>query len=175
VYVAWSDFRDASGRSDIYVRQSTDEGVTFNSSDVRAEADPYPHDSREPVALALPGGVAVVLWLDERNGRANVYASRSGDSGATWLSADLRLQTNTPGATTAMSLTAATSDGKVFAAWEDERDIGMTSVSLDIYANYSLDGGLTYQPADVRLDQAASGHDSETPFAYSVNGVGHFT
>jgi hypothetical protein len=50
----------------------------------------------------------------------------------------------------------------------------MFTSPLDLRANYSLDFGQTYQPADVRLDSAASDIDSEQPFAYSTGGVGHF-
>jgi hypothetical protein len=175
VYVAWQDVR-TSTRSDIYARRSTDGGATFNASDVRVETDAYPHDSRNPIALAMPSGGAVVVWLDDRLGRTSVYASRSDDAGATWLASDVRVQSNPPGSTAAQSLTAATSNGIVFVAWADDRDLGATTTSLDIYANYSLDGGRTYQPNDVRLDQAPAGMgiDSETPFAYSTGGVGHF-
>ena len=103
-------------------------------------------------------------------------ANQSIDAGVTWLAADLRLQTNLAGATAAQSLTAATSNGIVFAGWADPRDVGATRTSLDIYANYSLDAGRTYQPADVHLDQAPAmmGIDSETPNVYSANGIGQF-
>jgi hypothetical protein len=182
VYVAWHDYRTSS-RADIYVRTSSNGGVTWSAADVRVDADPIAHDSRQPVVLAMPGGAAVVVWLDDRHGRTSVYASRSEDGGRTWLARDLRVQTNTAGTTAAQNLTAATSNGIVFVGWADQRDVGMITSSLDIYANYSLDGGRTYQPSDVRLDTAPGflsmppatvSIDSETPFVYSANGVGHF-
>jgi hypothetical protein len=175
VYVAWEDNRNMA-HTDIYLRRSNDAGVTWSAADQRVETDPFPHDSHTPVALAVSATTAAVVWLDDRYGLATVMGNQSTDNGVTWLGTDVRLQTNTAGSTAASELTAATSNGIVFAGWADARDIGSGRVSLDIYSNYSLDGGRTYQPADVRLDQAPAmmGFDSETPFAYSVNGQGHF-
>jgi hypothetical protein len=183
VYVVWSDFRTSS-HSDIYSRRSTNAGVAWNAADVRVETDLFPHNSATPVALAMPNGAAVCVWLDDRLGRTSVRASRSADAGATWLASDVPVMAGLPGggpgSATARMLTAAASavttyadDGTVFVGWADNRNADGT---LDIYANYSLDGGLSYQPADIRLDStpAATHTDSETPFVYSVGGAGHY-
>ena len=46
---------------------------------------------------------------------------------------------------------------------------------LDVYANFSLDGGATWQPADYRLDSTAmpGTSDSVRPFAYVGGGAVH--
>jgi hypothetical protein len=173
VYVAWQDTQTPPfTRFDIYTRSSRDRGTTWNAANVRADADSIAHDSRTPIALSVNGAFAVV-WLDDRHGRSNVYATRSADGGATFPSRDVRVQTNVAGISAAGSLTAATSNGIVFVGWQDDRDPSMNS-PLDIYANYSLDGGRTYQPSDIRMDGAPAGVDSETPFVYSANGIGHY-
>ena len=44
----------------------------------------------------------------------------------------------------------------------------------DIYANFSLDGGRTFQPQDVRMDSGNAGAaDSETPVVYAAHGIAH--
>lgn len=177
VLVAWQDNQtDAGTRFDIYSRFSTNSGATFNASNVRVDQDMFARDSIEPVALVTGGGAGnvAVVWLDARDGLMQVYANRSSNGGATWMTSDVRVQTHTPrGAYAAGDLTAAASNGVVFVAWAEARDTMFTS-PLDLRANYSLDFGQTYQPADVRLDNAGSDIDSEQPFAYSTGGVGHF-
>jgi hypothetical protein len=55
-------------------------------------------------------------------------------------------------------------------AWSDDRD-GF----LDVYANFSLDGGLTFQPQDYRMDSTAmpGTSDSTTPEIYVGGGQAH--
>ena len=63
-----------------------------------------------------------------------------------------------PGQARAINVVAANAGLAVYAVWADDRN-----GSLDIYANYSLDGGGLFQPTDVRLDSARPGVDSATP------------
>ncbi|MDP3273745.1 MAG: MopE-related protein [Deltaproteobacteria bacterium] len=174
VLVAWQDNQTGTGtRFDIYSRRSIDAGATFNAANVRVDADSIAHDSTDPIALVTGSSFAVV-WLDDRDGRTQVYANRSLDRGVTWLSADVRVQTHAPAGTyAAQDLTASASNGSVFVAWSEARDTMVTS-PLDLRGSYSLDGGETFLPGDLRLDSAATDIDSETPFAYSTGGIGHF-
>ncbi len=176
VLVAWQDNQTGAGaRFDIYSRFSTNGGVTFNGTNVRVDQDVFSRDSREPIAL-VTGGAArsvAVVWLDERDGQPQVYANRSTDGGATWMSSDVRVQTHLPrGTFAAVDLAAAASGGTVFVAWAEARDTMVTS-PLDMRANYSLDDGQIYQPADVRVDTAGSDIDSEQPFVFATGGIGH--
>jgi hypothetical protein len=55
-------------------------------------------------------------------------------------------------------------------AWADDR-----SGLLDVYANFSLDGGRTWQPADYRMDSTAmpGTSDSQDPDVYVAPGAVH--
>lgn len=168
VYVAWQDVR--TGRSfDLYVRSSTDRAASFAGPDRRIDTAPGDLDSFAPIALALPMNRAVVLWQDFRAGRLNVFANFTRDQGATWAMRDVLVMGGSPGRSNAFDLSASAAGNLVVAAWSDDR-----SGRRDIYANFSLDGGQTFQPQDVRMDTGmAGGADSETPSVYAAHGIAH--
>ncbi|MEZ4406664.1 MAG: MopE-related protein [Polyangiales bacterium] len=172
VYVAWQEVRDDRAY-DIYFNRSNNNGATWRTADVRVDTDPFPRDSIQPTVIALPGGNASVVWQDFRFGLPNPYASRTTDGAARFLTADAQVVGGRPGQSRAETIVAAGAAGTVFAAWADDRNR-----SLDIYANYSLDGGATWQPTDVRLDQAPTATDSTNPSITATTnsagaGVGH--
>ena len=155
IYVVWSD--DRNGAGDIYFNRSPDGGATWLSTDLRLDTDGAgAADSRAP-QLYVDGETVVVAWTDGRNGLGDVYANRSADGGATWLAADLRLDTDRPGAGASKGLRIAGSGGSVYAVWEDERN-----GEADVYASSSTDGGLTWQASDTRLDTNQPGNTSST-------------
>ncbi|NOY91035.1 MAG: exo-alpha-sialidase, partial [Deltaproteobacteria bacterium] len=149
VYVAWVD--DRSGSSfDVYFNRSTDAGSSFLASAVNVDGDSLPHDTVEPTLLAPSPGVVLVGFVDYRFGFPDVFARRSPNAGMTFAPA-ARLDTGTlEGASGSFELRLAAEGPLIGAVFSDERD-GM----LDIYANYSLDGGQNWQPSDVRLDSTA--------------------
>ncbi|MBL8602325.1 MAG: exo-alpha-sialidase [Myxococcales bacterium] len=161
VYVAWQDVRD--GRAfDIYFNRSNNNGGTWRSSDVRVDTDPFPRDSISPTVMALPGGNAAVVWRDFRLGLPQAYGSRTTDAGAAFLTADAQIVGGRAGQSRSFDLAAANTGNTVFAVWADDRN-----GALDIYANYSLDGGALYQPADVRLDTSPAGSDGSSPAVFA--------
>jgi hypothetical protein len=196
VYVAWSEVRynpmaTVPDRYDIYFNSSTDGGMSWRPAAVRVDTDPLPHESLRPSMVALTNTVGVVVWEDWRSGRPSVRANRTTDAGATWMTNDIPAQggagssccplvAGRPGTSTAVDVVAAGSNNTVFVVWADDRDepgnpmMGVRE-HYNIYANYSLDGGLTFQPYDLRLDTSALGTDQEQPAVFSLNGVGHFT
>jgi hypothetical protein len=166
VYVAWQDVR--TGRSfDIYARVSADGGRTFGPRDVRLDTTAFDQDSINPTVLTLSGMRAVVIWQDNRWGRPNIYASTTRDGGMTWSGSDVQVMGGR-GRSTAIDIAAAATGDTVFVAWADDRD-----GRLDIYANYSNDGGNTFQPEDVRLDTGSlpGAADSETPAIFATGGA----
>ena len=146
VYVAWVD--DRSGASfDVYFNRSTDAGATFLASAVDVDDDSLAHDTVEPTVLAPSPGAVVVGFVDYRFGFPDVFARRSVDAGLSFGAA-ARLDTGTAeGASGSYELRLAAEGALIGAVFSDDRS-GM----LDIYANYSLDGGANWQPNDVRLD-----------------------
>jgi hypothetical protein len=155
VLVAWQDVR-ANDAYDIYSNRSTDFGATWRTSDARVDADPYPHDSIRPTTLSLPGGEFSVVWQEFRWGLPNVYASRT--TAGAFPARDVQVMAGLPGQSRAFNVVASNAGLAVYAVWADDRN-----GSLDIYANYSLDGGGLFQPTDIRLDSAQPGVDSATP------------
>jgi hypothetical protein len=162
VIVTWQDVRNGTGY-DIYARVSGDNGVTFASSDQRLDTTPIETDSLRPSVVSLASGHAAVVWIDNRWGRPNLYARTTSDGGATWSATDAQVMA-ARGASNAVDFAAGGAGNTVFVAWSDDR-----SGQLDIYANYSTDGGASFQPQDLRLDTGTAGAAaSETPAMYST-------
>ncbi|NIS28850.1 MAG: exo-alpha-sialidase, partial [Actinobacteria bacterium] len=167
VYVAWIDDRNGSS-FDIFFNRSTDSGASWGAA-TRIDDDPLPHDSTG-VRIAVTGASRlVVAWVDFRFGFADIIARFSDTAGGSFESAQ-RLDTGTaPGTSTSFDLAIASGGDLVGAAWADDR-----AGFLDVHANYSLDGGRTWQPADPRLDSTAAGSsDSERPHVYVGGGAVH--
>ena len=163
---------DRSGSSfDIWVNRSRDSGATWLTADpLLIDDDPIPHDSIEPRIVTLGSGVAIVAWIDYRFGFPDILASRTADAGGTFAD-PVRLDTGTnPGVSGSFDLAIDARGSLVAAAWADDRN-GF----LDIYANFSLDGGVTWQPQDYRLDSTAmpGTSDSERPAVYVSGTAAH--
>ena len=167
-WVVWIDDRD-TGSFDVWMNRSTDNGATWLANAVQLDQDPLHHDSIEPHVVSPAAGVVLVSWLDYRFGQPDPYSTRSSDSGATFA-APIRLDTSTtPGASASHDIDMAASGTLVAVVWADSRS-GLT----DVYANFSLDQGVTFQPQDYRLDSSAAGSsDSETPRVWATTGAFH--
>jgi len=153
VYAVWADNRAApytSFFSDVYFTRSLDRGATWLASEVRLNtgATAGSNVGWLPPRMAADGASVFVTWTEERvAGRRNVFFNRSLDSGTTWLSRDVQLNTSAPRPGAANEAEIACSGSRVFVTWYDDRN-----GSNDIYFNRSLDGGTTWLEADVRLD-----------------------
>ena len=150
VYVVWNDQRD--GRADTYFNYSHDNGVTWQTNDIRLNTGVAPSDrfnSRTPQLSSDSHGHVYVVWEDQRNGRADIYFNYSHDYGVTWQTSDIRLDTGDALGRTTSTTQQLSSDGKghVYVIWEDQRN-----GDVDIYFNYSHDYGVTWQASDIRLD-----------------------
>ncbi|GAB5541708.1 MAG: hypothetical protein SangKO_014680 [Sandaracinaceae bacterium] len=161
VYVAWVDDRDM-GSFDIWLNRSQDRGASWRASALQLDADPFSHDSLEPHVVAPASGEAVVAWVDYRSGFPDVLAARTTDAGNSF-STPTRLDTGSASGTSgSVDLSLDARGSLVVAAWADDR-AGL----LDIYANFSLDGGASWQPQDYRLDSSPLGtSDSQRPRVY---------
>lgn len=155
VYVVWQDFRN--GGSSIRFNRSADRGTTWLPHDVLIAANVAPATG-SPQICELANRV-VITWADERAsfGRSDIYARLSTDFGATWHD-EVRLNSNAPG-TTNPEFPSIDMDGPfVYVAWEDDTRTGTTE---GIYLNRSADGGVTWEPVDLQLDDNSV--ESENP------------
>ncbi len=145
VFVAWQDLRSQVS-SDIYYSYSDDDGETWLGSDLWLDNEGAVHDSYEPrLVLGRPGYVHVA-WRDFREGLPRIRVASSADSGVSY----------------APSVIASTIDTYVYKPQLASDGLGTVLVAFaaddpgtglrDVYVNYSLDDGLHFQPADVRLD-----------------------
>jgi hypothetical protein len=157
-YVVWVDDRDR-GSFDIWLNRSTDSGATWLSGAVKLDGDTLDHDSIDPHVIAPDGGDVLVAWTDYRSGFPDPYVTRSSTAGASFA-APVRVDTGTsPGTSGSYDIAAAGAGDVVAIAWSDDR-AGL----LDVYANFSLDQGVTWQPQDYRLDSSTLGSsDSQEP------------
>jgi hypothetical protein len=165
VYAAWKDLRDASAgaQSSIYFNRSLDHGVTWGATDIRLDGmGSPPHEGPEygPQIACTKDGTVYVVWEDKRfGGEWDVFFNRSVDHGATWETANIRLDTDTPGAYRSFrpQLGCDAGDG-VYVAWEDWRE-GLHH----IYMNYSMDRGATWRASDMRVDTDTALAHAEWP------------
>lgn len=93
-----------------------------------------------------------VVWEDERDGVSAIWFNSSADSGATWMTSDVRLN---GGEAEAHAPDIACAGDAVYVVWEDERDGELRY--RNVYANVSTDGGRSWLEADVRIDGDVDG------------------
>jgi len=157
VVICWHDQRDGShpSISSVYCNRSLDGGLTWLSTDVRVNNGVAPG-----LALALNqsitcvGNEVTITWEDTRNGDRDVYFSRSLDGGATWPANDIRIDTgDIPGSANSVFPRHAIRGDDVHVVWSDFRNGFFTG---DIYYNRSLDGGATWLPAAVQIDNSTT-------------------
>ena len=151
IYVGWNDFR--SGSPDVYINVSTDGGLTFAGADIRMDTDPAGAASSSYVSIAAEGTKAYVAWWDSRNGADDIYLNYTTDSGATWLVADIRLDTDVAGSFLSNWPEVAVDGNNVYVVWEDWRLTATTSCPAAVFGNYSNDGGATWQTNDIMISR----------------------
>ncbi len=127
VFVAWAD--DRAGNFEIYVKRSTDGGITWSSDTRVTNAG---GDSRGP-SIAVSGTNVYVTWNDRRDGNLEVYF-RKGRADLTSWDAEQRLS-ESPVSSSHPVL--AISDSSIHLAWEEG--------SFVAYRR-SLDGGRLWEP-----------------------------
>lgn len=155
VYVVWEDFRNVY--TDIYANSSNDSGVNWKAADTRLDMDTLGHDSTNPVIVADDGGMAWVAWDDLRNGLSDIYLNMTSDGGVNWLSADMRIDMDGAGVSASFLPSIDARGTFIVVGWQESRSV---SGDLDIYMNYSLDSGASFQPADFRVDHDPGNWDA---------------
>jgi len=135
VHVVWNDSRD--GYNEIYYKRSTDVGLSWGN-DIRLTF--YTGNSIDPSISVWDSNVYIV-WVDSRDGNANIYYKSSTNDGVNWGS-DIRLST---GIMESQNPSITVSGLIIHVTWEDNRD-----GNWEIYYKRSSDGGISWG-SDIRL------------------------
>ncbi len=138
VHVVWHDARNTVNNYEIYYKRSTDGGLSWGSDTRLTNTN---NSSSELVSVSVSGSHVHIVWLDYRDGNAEIYYKRSTDEGSTW-EADLRLTNNT---FDSQSPSLSVSGQFLHTVWYDNRD-----GNYEIYYKRSTDGGVSWG-TDTRL------------------------
>lgn len=165
VLAAWEDRR--SGVRDLFARRSTDFGGTWESSDVRLDAD-GPNGSGasyHPQLVLQENGNAHVVWWDEASGLSDVEVRSSADEGGSWKEI-VRLDPGKPGEHASRDVAIASRGEILSVAWEDESG----GIEREVIARQSTDSGKTWSP-EVRMGRPRWAGSIEDPHV-AVDGEG---
>ncbi|HSW02344.1 MAG TPA: putative Ig domain-containing protein [Sedimentisphaerales bacterium] len=159
VYLVWTDRR--SGQADLYAAASN---ASWTNVPVMTDAG----DQTSPALAVTAGGSTVhLLWVNRVSGNADVcYASSNGlpSSPLTGVS----IIDDTTGADQTAPSVACDAAGKVFACWQDDRNIGPYGADTDVYFTELSDGAVK---TNVLLgDGGARGSQTEPAIALSTDG-----
>ena len=92
IYLAFSAQRESKEKPKLYVMRSEDNGDTWSKPLILRH---YPFEKTKavlPHIIATEKGVVVVVWVDYRNIRSNLYMQFSKDYGKTWQEKDIPLE-----------------------------------------------------------------------------------
>jgi hypothetical protein len=140
-------FTDDTAQPDIYFNTSTDAGVSVLANQVRIDNGMAGDQSRSPI-ICCNGNNLTCMFMDDRSGTWDVWASRSTDGGTTW-SMDVRLDM-AGGAVDVQNFHGCCSGSNVYALYTDERD-GIDRAQVQV--NASADAGANWFANDVRVSQ----------------------
>jgi len=157
-YVAWVN-HNANSKSDVMLARYDSEGATASSPiTVNQQAGVATAWRGDPPSIAVADKSVYVLWTSrvESDGKkgTDLYLSVSHDQGKTFASPVKVNDDKLPGAHGMHSLAVA-NDGKIYAAWLDERNISKPKPSKhagghhmesnrELFIAYSTDGGKTF-------------------------------
>lgn len=148
IYVVWCD-SDSDGIYKIYFIRSTNGGSTWSTETTLINSS---GDTRFPHILAN-NSVLHLIWEDWRSGNAEIYYSRSTNSGVSW-SSGVPLSPLDDIASSYPSV--AVKGTNLYVVWDDIR-----YGSSEIFIRRSLDNGINWQPETEVTQQ--DGYDSWLP------------
>jgi hypothetical protein len=162
VYAVYRD--DRNGDYEVFLNASMNGGFIWGASDLKLETDTTVNEAGAP-QLKVEGNLIYVAWEDWRNGLRDVFFQASVDAGATWLGADVRINTNPAGDSDSTTPALASSGEYVYVVFADDR-----YTLTDIYVNFSTDAGQTWLSRDVRLDTSLPNTSASTSPCVALNG-----
>jgi hypothetical protein len=149
----------------IAVGKSTDGGQTFINPNVAGPiivgVNGVPGSlwrlNTIPATTVSPAtGTLVTTWADGRNGKDDIYFSRSTDGGTTW-SAAARIPHNAAGSSYQVEpWVSAAPNGRFDVIWYDDRDFPSALNTFNIYASHSTDDGATWTGPDEQVSDAST-------------------
>ncbi len=154
----------------IMYNRSRDGGKTWEAPSLIPDTALY-GSSGFKIAKNTKGNICV-MWpgpFKLHENKADIFINCSNDGGSTWSKETSRLDTNT--ALFSHSLApdiAIDEEGRVVVVWQDLRNI-----RPNIYMNYSIDGGLTWQKQDILINSPDGKGISQFP-SIATNGKGKF-
>jgi len=114
VLVAWFG-RESEGRGfDVYLRRSIDGGRSWEPAEALSGSHTAAH-----LSIAISGGRAQVVWVDDRSGRGEILTRHSSDGGATW---GAESQVSAGGRAASWVPTVEIAGENVHVAWVDTQD-----------------------------------------------------
>jgi hypothetical protein len=159
VHVTWTQLPSVGAKT-VRVASSVNSGGTFGAGVV--VNTPAFADADTPHVVARAGR-AVVAWEDNRSGLSDIYVN-VWSSGA-WRVSASRADGGSRGAYSSMRPRVAFGSGnRLYVTYQEYRGTG-ANTQADVHVNFSVDGGLTFQPNDTRVDPGTAGvADSTSPF-----------
>jgi hypothetical protein len=124
VYLVWTDGRN--GHADIYGAAPAN---AWANVPIVTDAD----DQTRPAIAIAPGGTTMhLVWMDNHAGDTDIYYASSTGLPASPL-AGVNTVDDTSGANQTAPALACAGNGKVFACWEDMRNVGVYGRDVDVY------------------------------------------
>ena len=157
IYTVWAD--DSPGNSEIYYKQSTDNGSTWSALNRLTWNS---GGSYTPVLTAHFVYGIHIIWADDSPGNREIYYKQTLDKGGTW-SIPKRLTWNS--GTSESASIAMDASGRIYVFWDDD-----SSGNREIYYKQSSDSGTTWSALG-RLTWNPEWSGSPTAKADNLNGI----
>jgi hypothetical protein len=152
-YLVWQDLATAGG--DVMFARSTDSGASWSAERViddpgtKVSSSFTPVIAVDPRAAGIADDLLAIAWEDRRQG-TQIYASVSGDGGATFATAQ-RASSDAGAPTTGQTGTpqiAAAGSGVIVVAYQNQP----SGARVRSYVASSIDAGVTWTFSQLRLD-----------------------
>jgi hypothetical protein len=159
VYVVWTEAR--SGSSDIYGACSNS-GPWTNVPIVNNAGN----QSSPAIAAESEGSILHLLWVDDRSGNQDIYYATSNGLPSSPLSGSSIID-DTSAANQSMPV-IVTSSSKVFACWQDQRNVSANGGDTDLYLTELTSGSRT----NILVGDDGTNADQSEP-AIGIGEYGH--
>lgn len=171
VYVVWADTRYGEN-SDVLMSYSHAGGKSWADEPVRVESDAEGiADSINPMVTADDGRVWVAFQDNRAGGGYDIFLRWSDNAGQEWANEEeVRMESDDPGEAQSYFPHVAV-DGEMWAVqWMEYRD-DLEGVGFnDLYYNYTVDAGTTWQSSDVRINSTALATSYATDASFYLRG-----